>query len=325
MPATATHTFFALDIYDLLDEDSKEKVGNNPEKLKMFAQSMDPIMFFNVANLRRGKDVRRFHRYFHENKTGEYLKSLVEYIKEYNLVDNPEVMSFLYGAISHYELDSTVHPYVIYKTGWLDKDNPDTYKYNGVHNFMEAFLDNDMIRRRTNSNPYTFSVSDFTFDIEPFTEGLANMLDDVFKKVYDVNYMSEYYYVCLKQMEKCLQRFRRDPNGIKRNFYKFIDSFTSKKAFRFEPVSYYYPLDDRHNFLNSNHDVWYNPTDPSIKSNKSFVELYLEALDESDKMIKDVNRYLAGKRVNLDKVFGNKSYTTGLDCDIPKDFKAFQF
>ena len=42
-------------------------------------------------------------------------------------------------------------------------------------------------------------------------------------------------------------------------------------------------------------------------------------------MIKDVNRYLAGKRVNLDKVFGNKSYTTGLDCDIPKDFKAFQF
>ena len=325
MPATATHAFFALDIYDLLDEDDKALLKNHIGKLKMYAQSMDPISFFNIANLRRGKDVRAFQGYFHTNKSREYFKTLVNYIKDHKLKNDPEIISFLYGAICHYCLDSIVHPYVYYKTGYLDKNDPDTYKYNGVHNFMEAFIDNDMIRRRFNVNPYNYNISDFCFDITPFSEDFNDLLDNVFKDVFHVKHMSDYYYVCLKQMKKCIKWYRQDRTGIKRFFYKLIDTFTPKYAFRFEPVSYHYPLEDRHNFLNSNHDVWYNPADLSIKSNKSFIELYLDALEEANGIIKDVKKYLNGKRVNLDKVFTNKSYVTGLDCDMPIDFKAFQF
>ena len=51
-------------------------------------------------------------------------------------------MAYLYGMLSHYVLDSTVHPFIIYKTGNFNKKNKETYKYNHLHNEMESYIAN---------------------------------------------------------------------------------------------------------------------------------------------------------------------------------------
>ena len=42
------------------------------------------------------------------------------------------VVWFLVGTICHFVLDSTLHPYIIYKTGMMDKKKSSTYKYNNI-------------------------------------------------------------------------------------------------------------------------------------------------------------------------------------------------
>lgn len=323
MPATAVHAYFAQDLNDILPKEIKNKL--NVDRLKTFGQSTDSLMFYNLFSILPGKKIRDFQKYFHTNKTQEFFINLINYIKENDYTEDIDVNSFLVGAICHYVLDSTVHPYIYYKTGYFNKNDKSTYKYNNVHTFMETFLDNDMIKRRESINPYKFNISKFSFDTSKFSNELNDTIKYTFKETFDVDNMDKIYYKSLKQMRNSIFIFRQDRYGIKKFFYKLADTFTSKRVFRFEAISYHYPLNDRHNFLNENHKLWRNPCDYSLTSEESFLDLYLKALKLAKVMICASFDYINGKDIELEKVFINKSYITGLDCELDKKLKYFEF
>lgn len=323
MPATAVHAYFAQDLNDILPKEIKNKL--DVDRLKTFGQSIDSLMFYNLFSILPGKKIRDFQKYFHTNKTQDFFVNLINYIKENDYTEDIDVNSFLVGTICHYVLDSTVHPYIYYKTGYFNKNDKSTYKYNNVHTFMETFLDNDMIKRRESINPYKFNISKFSFDTSKFSNELKDTIKYTFKETFDVDNMDKIYYKSLKQMRNSIFIFRQDRYGIKKFFYKLADTFTSKRVFRFEAISYHYPLNDRHNFLNENHKLWRNPCDYSLTSEESFLDLYLRALKLAKVMICASFDYINGKDIELEKVFINKSYITGLDCDLDKELKYFEF
>ena len=323
MPATAVHAYFAQDLNDILPKEIKNKL--DVDRLKTFGQSTDSLMFYNLFSILPGKNIRDFQKYFHTNKTQEFFINLINYIKENDYTEDIDVNSFLVGTICHYVLDSTVHPYIYYKTGYFNKNDKSTYKYNNVHTFMETFLDNDMIKRRESINPYKFNISKFSFDTSKFSNELNDTIKYTFKETFDVDNMDKIYYKSLKQMRNSIFIFRQDRYGIKKFFYKLADTFTSKRVFRFEAISYHYPLNDRHNFLNENHKLWRNPCDYSLTSEESFLDLYLKALKLAKVMICASFDYINGKDIELEKVFINKSYITGLDCELDKELKYFEF
>ena len=291
----------------------------------MFGQAFDPLMFYNLFTITPGKKIRKLDDYFHTHNTREFFINMLRTMKEKKLENDKECCSFLVGFICHYVLDSTIHPYVIYKTGIFDKKQPNSYKYNNLHTFMEAFIDNDMVKRREKINPYKFRLDKFCFNLEEFSFNLDYLIDTTFYKTYKIKDMSYIYYKSLKQMRNALYLFRRDRFGIKKNIYKFVDTFTSKKTFRFEAISYHYSLDDRHNFLNTNNSVWRNPTTYDMVSTESFIDLYLRSIKEAQQIISSSFDYLNGKKVDLNKVFKNYSYVTGLDCNLNKELKYFEF
>ena len=323
MPATVVHAYFAQDLNDILPKEIKNKLDVN--RLKTFGQSTDSLMFYNLFSILPGKKIRDFQKYFHTNKTQDFFVNLINYIKENDYTEDIDVNSFLVGTICHYVLDSTVHPYIYYKTGYFNKNDKSTYKYNNVHTFMETFLDNDMIKRRESINPYKFNISKFSFDTSKFSNELKDTIKYTFKETFDVDNMDKIYYKSLKQMRNSIFIFRQDRYGIKKFFYKLADTFTSKRVFRFEAISYHYPLNDRHNFLNENHKLWRNPCDYSLTSEESFLDLYLRALKLAKVMICASFDYINGKDIELEKVFINKSYITGLDCELDKELKYFEF
>lgn len=322
MPATVTHAFFAKDVYDVLPGNIKEKM--NLERCKMFSQGVDSLMFYNLFSVFPGKKIRKFHSHFHKNKSQDFFINVLKYIRDSKL-DDPDVSSFLLGFICHFVLDSTVHPYIIYKTGHFKKNSPNTYKYNNVHAFMEVFLDNDMISRRLKVNPYHFNFINYCFDIYPFSEELNHLIDYSFYNTFKLKSMSKIYYKSLKQMKLSLRLFRKDPFGIKKNFYKIIDTFTPKRCFRFEAISYHYPLEDKHNYLNNKHTLWRNPVSYGITSTESFADLYIKSIKQAKILICASFDYLDGKDIDLEKIFPNISYITGLDCSIKKELKYFEF
>ena len=322
MPATAAHAFFAKDVYDILPNDIKENL--NVSRIKMFAQSTDSLMFYNLLSIIPGKKIRMFQKQFHRNQTQEFFINLLKYIKESDKKDK-DTLSFLYGFITHYALDSTIHPYIFYKTGYFDKSKPNSYKYNNIHTFMETFIDNDMIRRRYKTNPYKFNFSKFCFDIKPFSNNLNQTINYTFYNTFKIKNMDKIYYKSLKQMNFFIKYFRQDKYGIKKNIYKFFDSFTSQRTFRLEALSYHYPLNDRHNFLNLNNKMWRNPTTYDLTSTESFVDLYLKAIKISKILICASFDYLNDKDIDLEKIFDNTSYVTGLNCESKKELKYFEF
>ncbi|MBQ9019668.1 MAG: zinc dependent phospholipase C family protein [Bacilli bacterium] len=322
MASTIVHSYFAKDLYDILPSEIVEKV--NLQRLKMFSQSTDSLMFYNLFSLLPGKKIRKLQHYFHSHDTNKFFINLLSFVKNHD-IDDSDTYSFIIGFICHYVLDSTVHPYIIYKTGIFYKNKPSTYKYNNVHHFMEIFLDNDMVRRREKINPYKFSVSKFCFDTRKFSRKLENTIDYSFYNTFNIRGMGDKYYKSLKQMKLYLRLFRRDSYGIKKVIYKLIDTITPRSCFRFEAISYHYPLEDKHNFLNSNHTLWRNPCDYDVTSTESFVDLYVKAIEIARDMIIETFNYLNGEDVDLNNLFGNKSYFTGFSLDKNQELKYFEF
>ena len=325
MPATVTHAYFANDLYDILPIGLKKLLMDDKLKLRMFAQSTDPFIFYNLLR-KKDQKIRDFQGYFHKNKSQEFFINLINYIKYNNYYQNSEIMAFLYGFISHYVLDSKIHPYVVYKTGEFKEDDPNTYKYRNKHEYMENFLDNYMIKQKENITPYNFKFYDFTFDLTPFSKELIEVIDYAFKETFNFNDFSNYYYKSLKDMYKALKYLRYDKYGLKMFCYKTIDKFTSPKTFKFQAISYHTNLKDEFNYLNTNHSTWTHPSIKREKHNESFIELYSIALKDAKKIITDVNSYLKGTRkINLKTVFKNYSYLTGKNCNNKNILKYFEY
>lgn len=322
MPATITHAFFAKDLYDILDDKIADKIDF--DYLKMFSQSTDSLMFYNLISILPGKKIRKFQNYFHDNKSQEFFINLLNYMRSTNIKDS-EVYSFLVGFISHYALDSTLHPYIIYKTGKMNKRIPSTYKYNNVHHFMESFIDMDMVRRRLRIDPYSYDFTNYCFTKKKFSNNLNRTINYTFYTTFRIKDMSKIYYKSLKQTRRYLKLFRMDKHGIKKNLYKVIDTVTPRKWFRFEAISYHQSLEDKHNYLNNNHTLWRNPVEYDMTSNESFIELYIKALGKANEMVRKSFEFLDGKNVQLEKVFDNTSYATGVECGRYKELKYFEF
>lgn len=323
MPQTITHACFGADLYNKLSDNEKTRIAYRKKDLMMFSQSTDSLMFYYIYTPFLGKKYRNLQYTFHSKKTNLFFSTLINYMKEKEYYNDPRTLVFLYGLISHYCLDSTTHPYIVYRTGIFDKSNKNTYKYNGLHAYMESYIDNYYLTSRGINN---FKFSNFCFSKEKFTKELDNSINYSFKNVYNIDNMNAVYYKSLKQMNSFLTIFRWDEYGLKKNLYKLIDIITPKYVFRFKSLSYCTDDYSNKDLFNLNKSTWIYPVDKRIKSNKSFIELYDEALNEAYYIITEVNKYFfENKKININNLFNNKSYITGINCDSKLKSKYFEF
>ena len=326
MPSTVTHSYFIMDVYDKLPIKRKIFLKNEQNNLKTFAQSMDVLNFYFSPNLKKGKKVRNFAYYFHTQKTGEYLVTLINYIKYNYYSNNPQVMAFLYGMIAHYILDSTVHPYVYYKTGNFDKKDTTTFKYNGKHHELELMIDKYMIKIRENKLPYKFKHYKHCIKTTDYNNEFIDVLNFSFRETYKINRMDDVLKRSTKNMKLAFKLLRYDPVGIKAKLYKIADFITPKNFLKTKFISYYAMPTTYEFCLNTEHKKWYNPTSKTKKYTYSFIDLYLQALNKTISIIKEIDQYIYNdKKINLEKVIGNLSYKSGIDLNKKQPLKYFEF
>lgn len=323
MPASVTHAYFASDVYDTLSADIKNHLSLS--RLRMFGQSTDSFLFYRLFSFKPSHGLRKFQHTFHASKSQEFFITLIEYIRSNHLETDVDTCSFLCGFITHYVLDSTIHPFVFYKTGKFSKEKTSTYKYNSLHTFMETYLDNHLIAVREKHNPYQFPIGQYCFDLSPFSLKLNSAISYTFNQVFHIQKMDKIYFESLRDMHFSLTRFRQDRYGVKKCFYHFLDTFTPKKWMRFEFISYHTNMNPSFDFLNFKHRIWRNPTTYSMTSRESFYDLYVKALKLSKTIIEDTFRYLNGEDIDLPHLYTNLSYITGLDCNLKKELKYFEF
>lgn len=126
MPAYLSHSIMGNELYKKSQNDEKVfKTEVNHNSLKTYALGIDLSHFIKVPK----KDI-------HSIRTQEFLLNLIVYIKENNLIENEEVLAFLYGHISHYFFDTNANPLIYYIEKGCEKVGPV-----GTHTMVEGFLD----------------------------------------------------------------------------------------------------------------------------------------------------------------------------------------
>jgi hypothetical protein len=115
-----------------------------------------------------------------------------------------------------------------------------------------------------------------------------------------------------------------DRTGFKKVLYKFVDFIIPKKNFKANCYSHHIKKAN-YDLMNNDKTTWLHPV-TGEKHNESFEELYNIAQKKVIKWVKKCNDYFNDKCTieDLEKVVGNISYSSGLDCNIRPKFKYFK-
>lgn len=309
MPSSITHAYIAKDVYKVLDKKIKNKFKEfDLENYKTYSQGPDIYYFYNIVLpiKKRSRDIIEFGHFMHNNKVNEFFINLCKKVKESK--DFQEFL-FLMGLTTHYLTDSKTHPFINYKASLYVKNNL-TQKDN--HFMLETYIDNYMIKKREKINYKKFKVDNFCFNLK-YSKEVESLLNNSIKEIFNEKYMGISYYEALKDIKMFFKVFRYDPIGYKKYLFKVLNQI-AKRCFRdIRYLSYNFNLDKDVEYLNLNHETWYNIDNKKLKSNKSFLELYDEVVVDSKNAILELYNYVyENKDVDLENLFGNKSYSNGL-------------
>ncbi len=328
MPSSMTHSYFCVDVYNKLDQKIKKNISKYIPLLKAFAQGPDPYFFYDFHLTRRSKKVFEMDRAMQHTKINEHFLSLINYINKKKYYSDPFVMSYLIGQICHYSLDSTAHPYIVYFSGKYDKNDKNSYKYNGLHEKIEYAIDNYFISERENIEPSKFKVHREVFDIYRFNDNLKDTIDTVLKKVYNFENGSTIYYKSLSDMKKFYHVFNYDRWGIKKRAYHILDLICKNKTVKKEELSFHIKKEDTIKYMNIDKKTWFHPCNGKEKYNYSFNDLYYMALDKAVLIINEVFDMFEKNKIDDSKIkelFGDLDYGTGKNWKLNLDFKYFDF
>ena len=303
MPYITTHTFFALDCLES-SPNTKNLIGK-PTIYGLFAQGFDPFFYHDFFKFSKFK-----HSAFcHKNNTDKFFCEFIDLIKKEKLTHNKLILQALFGHLTHYVLDSNMHPYIVYKTGIYNKDHPKSKKYQGLHTALEFQLDTYFYEKKYQK---PFNKFNLAKELAPKTKlepNLIAILNRVYLNVFNFKNGGSLYQDGLNWMHFSLKHLIYDPHGLKTKIYQTIDYiFKTKYAVYSSNV-----ILENTEFLNLEHETWYNPWDKT-KKNSSVLDIYADAKKECLEIFEATINYLEDKITlkEYQKVLQAKSYVTGL-------------
>ncbi|MBQ8659364.1 MAG: zinc dependent phospholipase C family protein [Bacilli bacterium] len=321
MPSIITHHIFAEEVL------KKTNISNkiNKELYQTFAQSHD-YLFYYAFDLKNSKQIKELGHHAHKNKSQEYLLNIIKNIKKNKLQNNDEALSYLYGSITHYVLDSTCHPFIFYKTGAYHKDDPSTFKYKGLHTQMERDIDAIYYEKYYNKKINKCNIAKEIINLPNFSNSLIELISKTYKDTFNKDNIGTFYIKAIKQSRFIHKLISNDRFGIKKIFYKIIDKVSNKK---FGNITAYstYNLKPNSNYLNNKKKTWNNPCHKNLKYNYSFDELFELSINKCLDIFNKIDSFF-NDRTSIDELketIPNLSYINGLPLEEYTTMKYYEF
>lgn len=151
-------------------------------------------------------------------------------------------------------------------------------------------------------------------------------MNKVYKETYNKDNIGIYYQKGVDNARLIYNIVINDRLGIKKSFYKLLDLIINKNKRYISTYSTYIKKPNL-DYLNIKHKEWNNPSNPDIKSTKSFEDLFNESINKSIKIIKEVNKVLYENKPikELLKYIPNLDYSTGLPIEESKQLRHFEY
>lgn len=296
MPGFATHIIMGEQCIDrLADCRLRNELISCPVSYNLGLQGPDIYFYYPLCQLRNG--LRNIGSIMHDGGTREYFSVSMDIIRG---MENGSVKSYfssyLAGFISHYLTDVYCHPYVYSKIGY----NPRQIKRDTArHARLENEIDLIMLRSYKGIYPKQFRIAPLLAYSEVEKAALSVFMSDSITGTY------------------------RDSFDKSREFSLSEGTASHVLAFFRKEVTLRKPpdicKDQEEEVLNLDKHVWKNSWDASVRSDKSFPELFISALDRTVVAYNMFNSFLQTgspelKRRLLD-FLGNRSYHSGLPVE----------
>lgn len=322
MPLITTHNYFANEVFAKTTKKITDTFKDQKNIYELFAQGTDPFIFYQFFHPQKID----YQHLCHTKDTDTFFLQFIKKSKEKNLVTNPSILAALYGHLTHYVLDSTLHPYIVYKTGFYNKKNPNTIKYNGLHNKMEIEIDAYLYEQKEQKPFKNFKIHKHLITKEKLDKNLVNLLNEIYNEIYSIHDGGDKYQKGCRIMYNSYKFLIEDKTGIKKQIYKLVDKVSPKKEGIFANYSTHITKIDS-SILNKEHKIWNNPCDKRISSNKSFFDLYNQALEECILLFDATDKFIHNQisEKEYKNILKAKSYLSGLSWKDTKEIQYLEF
>lgn len=277
MPGPITHLLFYKQLKNRL---SSQILNIMPgyDQYSIFAQGHDLFIyhnFYRIFNSKRlEKNVQDSYQ-LQEYSFPEFVYSYLKYAQQMGVLDREQILLFLGpGYIAHHILDAYTHPFIIYQAGDHVRDRSNS---TWMHGIIENYIDIFMMEQANMANSQKSQIYRmFSFSQKNIDPALPIVLNNSLKETYGFNAGGETMCCALSQVSLFMRIFKYDPLGFKRRIFDFVDPLLKGTS----SFSYHRSSTEARQFLNDEHEQWYNPMDDTICSRESFMELYNKALSE---------------------------------------------
>jgi len=230
---------------------------------------------------------------------------MIEYIKNNKLTEDGHVLALLYGHIAHYFFDINAHPLIFY----IEEGSSKVGKIPN-HHLIEGYLDSYLSEKILKKDIMEIKSNYFN-KIKLSYLKTVKLLNNVYEQVYNIKNINYTY-------QKILIAFSVLEDFIKNG------KITKKMLIKFSKFKEFMDVNNLtfNDLTNTSKEYFTNPV-TGEKHNESFMELYNKSIEMSLDAFGKVNSYLYDNYSlsNLETVFTDLSYDTGVSCSLGKKLK----
>lgn len=328
MGGFATHAIFGREILEKIpDEEMRTVIKRHPGVFGIGCQGPD-LFLYNIPMLLSNEEKNLGNRMQREGSS-RYFAWLLQTIWEAESLEFKEVgISYLYGALAHYTLDSMIHPYVYARIGYDASVRYAKKATSGQHHRLESAIDAKMIAVKEDKLPSEYSAGESLVITRREKKFLAKLLSETVSKSYRIGLRKENVTAAIRMMKILAWGFFAPSVRQKQLLQKVENHFLKDYG-----LSNFMVTDDficKRRIMNTRNCIWYHPWKKERTSRDSVWEIYDRAVEQYQEyclVLEPVAAYLweTGKEQNgsrdavvkreiyrAAKGLGNLSYSSGL-------------
>lgn len=315
MPGFATHYLFGVDAYkSLKDTNIRKIIHKYSHSFALGLQGPDIFFFYVPTTIGMKINIAGI---MHKENTNAFFEEMIKYMSDITGQKDFEILSaYVQGFMGHYLLDTSVHPYVYSRVG-----TSKSRKTLGKHFSLETDIDRELLWHFKKTHQADFSHANSIALSSHELKTIATMLHHVIARTYDID-------ISTKLIKSAITTFKTECALLSDSSqwkYKVLNAIETR-IFGYNIMSPLFINDIHHTEdpCNENHATWSNPWDENHSSDASVLDIFTDArkrfvyymtlmqtaLTASHTLSGDKSAKILGK-------LENRSYTSGLDCNIP--------
>lgn len=323
MPNIVTHYLCGLESTKNIENNKcKELIAKFQNVFNLGTQGPDILFFHEIWPWSKKVFPANIGNTFHISKVNLVFKAIIEYIiKQNEYVKNVLTVYFM-GLLSHNCMDSMSHPYIYYRSGFKTNANPNENLFICYHRIFETSIDVLMCDILLNKKVHEIKPYKLISVTSTEQNIISEMYESVIKTVFKIQIPKEEIVRAIKDMV-LVERICKDTHGVKKKLVGLLDSIIYRFPL-YSSIIFPLKLTDGLDYLNLSNTEWCMPHDKNIKSKLSFIDMFNEACQKTQRFCDVVYSTIFGDKSSIPyalKLFGNISYISGVDCDMPATFK----